>query len=202
MTDEFSVFCQAVELRPIGVDDLSAVRHVHCLATRALGATQHSEAEIDACISMIRSPRYAEQVMASESIGAFFEDSLAGTAGWFPADDTGKAARITHLYVSPLFTRAGLGRFLLRAIEERAGRAGFEEFIVRVPTTSAAFFMHHGYERSSNGVQQTPAGTSLPVVFMRRRASGNELIRYAKLFGGEVTETKSDADSGRRRENV
>lgn len=197
MTGEFSVFCEAVELCPIGVDDLSAVRHVHCMAIRALGATQHSEAEIDAYIKMVRSPYYAEQIMTSDSIAAFFEDSMAGTVGWFPADDTGKAARITHLFVSPLFTRAGVGKYLLRAIEERAGRAGFEEFIVRVPTTSSSFFRHHGYERSSNGIQMTPTGTPLPVVFMRRRADRSELLHFAGFDGSDPAGRSDGADSGK-----
>ena len=158
----------ALTLRAISIDDYSSVRFTHATAARAYLAGLHSDDEIAEIIRYIYGVQYVDELQLEDLIGAWLDGELIGTAGWTPADDHGKCARITSLTVRPLFARLGIGTRLLKDAEARARRAGFDEFSMRVPRNTVALFKKAGYEVTSRGIQ--PIGnTDLAVAFMRKR---------------------------------
>ncbi len=156
------------ELRPIEIDDLSSVRYVHTTAFRMLASQTYNPDEIEALVEQIRSPAYADQILGTEAVGAWFGDELVGTAGWSHANDTGHIARISDVFVQPLFCGLGIGSLLVKDAEERAARAGFTEVSVRVTQNAIPFFKRLDYLVSSYGVRGTLAGIDLQVAFMRK----------------------------------
>jgi GNAT superfamily N-acetyltransferase len=156
------------QMRPLDLDDLSSVRYVHSTAFRRLAALHYTSEEIEAFVEQIYSPAYVEQLLSTDAVAVWVGNELAGTASWSPANDTGHTARISDVFVQPLFSGLGFGTMLVRAMEERARRAGFSETSVRATRNAKPFFASLGYTVTSHGVRSTQAGIGLQVVFMRR----------------------------------
>jgi putative acetyltransferase len=169
----------AVAVRPIGVDDLSSVRYVHASAFRMAAGSLHNEEEVAAFTAHVYQPAYIDQLQRESLYGAWLERELVATCGWCPADDSGGTARITSLFVRPLFAGEGLGTLMLRHAEERARAAGFAELSARASLASAGFFERHGYETSAFGVRPLGGGVELRVAFMRRGVSRQASLERA-----------------------
>ena len=54
---------------------------------------------------------------------AVLNGDIVGTCAWGPSDDRGSAARISALFVSPLFQGAGIGKRLLEDVERDAAQS-------------------------------------------------------------------------------
>ncbi len=158
----------AIAIRPIGLDDVSDVRHVHCLAYRAFTGPTLAEDQVDAIVEFVRSPQYSDYLLGHGCVGAWIDNHLCGTAGWGPGNNLGVGARLAGVCVDPLFSRLGIGRRLVEAAETRARRAGFSTVTTRTPANAVPFFEQLGYTSSSQGVWMTPSGVSVPIVHMRK----------------------------------
>ncbi len=157
-----------IRLRPIGIDDWAAVRYVHGVAFERLASPYLEPSEIELFKLRVASPEYVEDLMRENLSGAWVDHELAGTAGWQPASDSGATARITSIFVSPIFTRLGIGARLLVDAEARAMQAGFTSFAVRATPNAVGFFAALGYEVSSHGITHVATGHDVPVTFMRK----------------------------------
>ena len=109
------------ELRPIGLEDLPAVRHLHAASFKQAAAARLSETEIAAFARHVTTPAYMDELLNQDLTCAFVCGELVGTSGWCPADDRGTTARIRAVFVRPLFTREGIGEKLVRHAEARVG---------------------------------------------------------------------------------
>ena len=157
-----------IELRPVGLDDLSAVRQTSALAYRAYAGPYLGEDQVDALVELVRSPEYCEQMLAAACLGAWIDERLIGTGGWSAAGTAGAGAKLIGVCVDPLFGRLGVGSQLVVAVEMQARRAGFALLSARVPAHAATFFKRLGYAGTSQGVWTTPSGVTIPVVHMRK----------------------------------
>lgn len=158
-----------IRLGAIGVDDWAAVRYVHGAAFERLASPYLEPNEIELFKARVASPEYVEDLMRENLSGAWVESELAGTAGWQPASDDGRTARITSIFVNPIFTGLGIGARLLLDAETRATQAGFTSFAVRSTPNAIGFFAVLGYEISSRGVSHVATGHDVPVAFMRKK---------------------------------
>jgi GNAT superfamily N-acetyltransferase len=175
-SDKALDFFSAVEVRPVGIDELSMVRYIHAAALRAQAGGCLSEAEIATFTLHVYSDAYtsslSEAARTRRLLGATIANDLVGTAGWLPANDSGAIARMHSIFVRPLFMGGGIGRRLALAAEEQARRAGFSSFTVRSTLNAADFFSRLGYEVASRGVWTLRPARSLQVIFMRKRLRG------------------------------
>lgn len=130
--------------------------------------------------------QYTQALQRENLWAATLDGLLVGTSGWLPSDDSGNSARITSVFVNPMFVRLGVGRLLVRNAETRARTAGFSSFTARAPETAAAFFAALGYEVTSHGVSQRVAGRAVPVTFMRRGDASRPLPVHASGAGRDV----------------
>lgn len=160
--------CLSVELRCIGLDGLSELRSVHRQAFRAYLSSDLGEDQLDALIGYVNTPDYADQILMTESLGAWIDGRLCATASWMPGGVAGANAKLAGVCVDPLFGGLGLGRRLVKEIEARARRAGFAVMTARAPVTMAPFFERLGYAGTSKGVWATPCGVTIPVLHMRK----------------------------------
>ncbi len=165
-------FLQTVEMAVVGIDEMSNVRHLHASSARRLAAGLLSEAEITAFTQHIYSEPYsariAEIVLASRLAAARLGGELVGTAGWIPTNDSGAIARLIGVFVSPLYSRKGIGRVLVTTAEAQARQAGFRTFTIRAPLSASRFFEQLGYDVASHGVWPLSRDIALPVAFLRK----------------------------------
>ncbi len=160
-----------IRLSPIGIDDWSAVRYVHGVAFELLASPYLEPADIELFRARLATPDYTDELMQENLVGAWVDSELAGTAGWRPADDNGASARITSVFVLPVFAGFGIGSQLLADAEARAVQAGFLNFAVRATPNAVGFFETFGYEVSSHGIRQLMPSQDVPISFMRKRAA-------------------------------
>lgn len=162
----------AATLRPVSIDELSSVRHLHAGSVRQLAAGHLSEGELGAFAHYVRSERYADRLIEAVQNGRLVAAELMGsvvaTAGWVAANDAGATVRLMAVFVSPLYAHKGLGRLVVDATEAEARRAGYSTFTVRAPIGSIGFFERLGYDVSSHGVWPLPPEQAVPVGFLRK----------------------------------
>ena len=165
-------FASAAVLRPLGIDDLAAVRFLHALSIKRLAVSHLSEDELTAFAAYVGSIEYtdrlAQHVKANRLMGAILMDDIIATGGWMPANDSGATARLSAIFVSPLYALHGIGRLVVKAVEAQAMRAGFKTFTARVPIGAVGFFERVGYDVASHGVWTLPNQQPLPVGFVRK----------------------------------
>lgn len=84
-------------------------------------------------------------------LGAFDGAILLGVCGRNvdPYGNDPRAGRVRHLYVAPSFRRLGVGRALMSAITEDAGKA-FDHLNTRAPEAAFGFYEHLGFVRIEN----------------------------------------------------
>lgn len=157
-----------VEIGAAGPDDWSEIRSLHAFAFRRLAGPSIEPSQCEAFVARIYAPDYTAALQAHDLQVAWYDGRAVGTAGWVPSDDRGMLARLTSVFVSPLYTRLGIGRRLVAAAEARARTAGFAAFAARAFQPTAGFFESVGYVRSSQGVQSVGTENGIPIVFMRK----------------------------------
>ena len=156
-------------IRRVTIDEMTAVRHIHASAFRVYAGPFLTAEETAAFLSYVGSPRYTDDLMRADVYGAVINDELVGTAAWRAGDDQGASARISAVFVNPLFTGTGVGSRLVADVEARARQSGFKRFAARITVNAVPFFDRLGYEIASQGVSQVAMPLSLlPVTFMRK----------------------------------
>ena len=156
------------ELRAVGVDDWSAVRWLHAASFERLTGPRLDAEAVEAVRRLIGDLAYIDRLQRRALHGAWIDGVLVGTCGWLPSDDSGHSARITSVFVSPMFARQRLGTRLVRDAEARAGAAGFSTFTTRATEVTVPFFQRLGYEVTSHGISMRAGELPLPVTFLRR----------------------------------
>jgi GNAT superfamily N-acetyltransferase len=158
-----------LHIRPIGIDDWSAVRYVHTNAFRTIVAPHVAPDTVDAFLAALDGPGYTDRLGASDLTGAWLDGELVGTAGWRRLDDRAGVARIEALFVRPLFTFMGIGSALLAHAERRARDAGCVSFTATVPAISVPFLLRFGYDIAAHGTDLPGAPFDEPLFLMRKR---------------------------------
>lgn len=159
---------ETVAIRRVGIDDHSRVRYLHTKSMTAQSADSLTDAEANAFVAFVRSPAYSDCLMAEDVYGAFVDGQLIGTASWHVTCDDGRLARISSVFVDPLFGRIGIGRRLLAEVEARACQSGFDQFGVSATVNAVPFFERLGYQVASRGVKTFGPDCALPVAFLRK----------------------------------
>jgi GNAT superfamily N-acetyltransferase len=158
----------AIDVRPIGLDNLSELRHLHSQSYRSFLGPDLSQDRLDSLLEYVRTPAYLDQILQTECLGAWINARLCATGNWMPGGAGHAGAKIAGLCVDPLFSGLGLGTRIVSELEARGKRAGFAVMSLRAPLAAAAFFERLGYVASSRGVWSTACGVSVPVMHMRK----------------------------------
>jgi GNAT superfamily N-acetyltransferase len=158
----------AVTIRRVGIDDHSSVRYLHIKSMAAQSVDALSDAEMAGFAAFVRSPAYSECLLAEDVYGALVDGQLVGTASWHVNGDDGRTARISSVFVDPLFGRLGIGRRLLGEVEARAVQSGFGQFGISATINAVSFFEKLGYREASRGIKTFGPECSLPVAFLRK----------------------------------
>lgn len=158
-------------VRPAGLDDYSTIRHIQSAAVRTLGERLIEAGDVASALSTIYSADYLAELMARSTFLALINDDVVGTCGWNASDDRGHAARITGLFVLPLFQSQGIGSHLLEHVEHDAGRNGYTRFNAIAPVSMRGLFTRLHYTTTSFGTSRDVVpGVAMQVAFLRKPA--------------------------------
>ncbi len=158
-----------IVLRRATVDDFSTLRHLHEQSFGKLAACLVSDDEARAFSVHVRDPAYVDELAATELYVGLVGEQIVASAAWHAGDDVGATARISSVYVDPLFIHCGIGRRLVTEVEGHAIHSGFTRFAVRSTLFAVPFFLRLGYDIASHGVSsQAVAQGVMPVTFMRK----------------------------------
>lgn len=172
----------AIDVRPIGLDCLAELRHLHGQSYRSFLGGDLSQDQLDALLDYVRTPAYLDLILQTECLGAWIDDRLCATGSWTPGGVSSTGAKIAGVCVDPLFSGLGFGKRMVTEIEARARRAGFALMSARAPLSSTSFFEQLGYAGTSRGVWSTPCGVNVPVLHMRKgeiRPAAADVLRFS-----------------------
>jgi GNAT superfamily N-acetyltransferase len=159
----------SLSIRPAGLDDYSTIRHVQASAIRALADSLIDANEVTAAFETIYSPSYVTELMTRSVFIAVLNGDIVGTCAWSPGDDRGHAARISNLFVLPLFQGRGIARGLLEYMEADAKRHGYSRTNAIAPVAMTGLFKSLDYAITSFGTSRDVVpGVALQVVFFRK----------------------------------
>lgn len=145
----FTGIASALELRPVTVDDMSNLRYLHTSSYRSLVASTVDGDEAENFLALVNSPYYADQILTERHFAAWLGRELVGSAGWLASDGGTRCARLSSVYVQPMFTRCGIGRRLVRLVEADARDCGVDHFQLKATENSVGFWQKMGYRAAS-----------------------------------------------------
>ncbi len=148
-------FSDSLVVRRLSVDDLSNVRYLHSLSFRSLLASELDEEDQAGFLAQIASPDYGERLLGERHLLAFCHHELVGTAGWAFSPVGTPEARLVSIFVHPLFTRLGIARHLVGAVEDDARSLGFDALTAPVPEHAARFLRRLGFSAPTHDAALT-----------------------------------------------
>ena len=83
---------------------------------------------------------------------AEYENSVIGSGGYHPSHRAPKAAELRKMFILPAYRGQGLGRFMLRQLEQSAVSKGFTEMWLETATVlkeATQLYESSGYQRST-----------------------------------------------------
>ncbi len=155
--------------RRAAIDDYSTIRHVQSTAIRSLGETLLDASEVTAATKVIYSADYVSELSGKNVHVAILNGDIVGTCAWEPSDDRGSAARLSALYVLPLFHGEGIGSRLVEVAALDAVNSGFSRMMATVPVSIVPLFTAIGFNTASFGTSRDVIpDTLLQVAFLRK----------------------------------
>lgn len=153
---------------PLDLNRLPDIRALQIRAFRVAAARGYDDAEPKAFEGYIANATTADRLKAHDAELAVVGGQVVGTAGWAQASDDGGLARLTDLFVDPLFMKLGVGAALALRAEQRAQLAGYDRIAVRAPLLMAAYFERRNYAVTSYGSISLRPGLELSVAFLKK----------------------------------
>lgn len=175
-TDAPDNLLQLLEIRPLGVDELSTTRYIVSMAFLRGAKGHYPDAEAEAFANFVRSPHYGDILLGNHAYGAWIGSEMVGVAAWSAGESKGPTARILAIFVHPLFAGQGLGTRLAEYLADEARGAGYRALEASVTLNAASYFERLGYREMRRGSWALPSGRQLPIVFMRKIADARDVM--------------------------
>lgn len=129
-----------MQLRRFRAGDEAALFCVFCSSIRDIASRDYTPQQISAWAAEdIDVHRWAGLM---RKLQPFIVEIAGGIAGYADVQSDGY---IDHFFVSGKYPCQGVGRLLINAIEEEAGRRGLSELTAQVSKTAEPFFRHLGF---------------------------------------------------------
>ncbi len=159
----------SLQFRLAGIDDYSTIRHVHASAVRALNERLIDQGDVALSVATIYSADYITDLIAKSTQVAMLNGDIIGTCAWSATDDRGLSARISALFVLPLFQGQGYARQLIQHTEQAAARHGYSRFTAIVPVAVVPLYDQLDYTTASFGTSRDVVpGVAVQVAFVRK----------------------------------
>lgn len=159
----------ALTFKRAGLDDYSTIRHVQSSAIKALVDSLLDSEEVELATKVIYSAEYISDLFSKNVHVAVLNGDIVGTCAWGPSDDRGSAARLSALYVAPLFQGRGIGCRLVETVTQDATASGFARMMATVPVSVVPLFSSLRFNAASFGTSRDVIpDVMLQVAFLRK----------------------------------
>lgn len=128
-------------IRKARQEDKEAIWRVHGRAVRETCVSHYSQEVVQIWAGRLRPEKYGEAIDGNEFFVAEEDGVVVGFGELGPA-----AGEIQGLYVSPDVAGRGVGRKLLRTLEERARACGLESLRLTASLNAVSFYERAGFE--------------------------------------------------------
>jgi GNAT superfamily N-acetyltransferase len=142
---------QDYDIRRAAPSDMDAILSFQRAAIAAVPEDFYPRAVRDAWMRMPASG-LPDLIAAGRYYVAAKEGVLVAGAGWQPHDSEPDAAAIRGVFVHPRCKTRGVGRRIMRAVEDAAVTAGFIRILVPSAPNATGFYEKLGYHASGTAV--------------------------------------------------
>lgn len=157
----------AVAVRAAQLHDCDAIYQVHVSSIREQCAKCYNETEISKWAGRQDPSRYQTFIKYQEIFVAESQGCVIGFGHIACIDVTG-TMEIEGLYVSPQSVGKGVGRLLIRQMEDIARQKTCSVICVRATLNSVGFYTHCGFEAIEETVHCVGDGTELKCLRMKK----------------------------------
>lgn len=152
-----------IRIRRAREADRAAIRQIQQEAARTGGAGLYSPEEIEAWVGWIGEGHYTLDAPGHLFLVAECEGTVVG----FGRAELPRG-EIEALYVAPDAGGLGIGRELLRSMEEGAREAGADRLALNASLPARLFYERAGYREVEERRWESPAGGSILIVRMEK----------------------------------
>lgn len=154
----------APTIRPGSQADIPAIHRVHSASIRGLCAGAYSAHLIDAWASNPDLERYGKMLRpGARCLVALVDGQICGFGSLELPN-----ARLASLFVQPEYAGIGVGRRLLRALEQLAREAGIATLNVQASLNAREFYARHGYRLCRMSTHCTSNGLEMDCAEMQK----------------------------------
>lgn len=152
-----------LKIRRARQEDCHSIASVHVAAVKGIRAGVYSAEEIEAWAVPRTPSSYEESIRNKEFFVAEYEGAIVGFG--VLSQEHGE---IEAVYVSPTAGRRGIGREVLRKLEERASNLGIRELRLNASLNAAAFYQKAGYVAQAPSKYRLLTGVEIACVPMMK----------------------------------
>lgn len=145
------------------IEDASAILRVHMASIRGLGRDSYTLEQVEAWCGGRTAKSYHSPIIEQFMLVAEVQGQVVGFAQL-----DARQAMVVAVYVSPEFSRQGIGSQLLRRIEEHARSLGLSELHLQASLNAVQFYARAGYAAGQPSEHVVGNGVSLPCLAMSR----------------------------------
>ena len=172
---------EGAELRKARDGDIPQLIRLHRIALRELNCAQYTSTQLDSLLLHLSPIDYVPAHVQTYFV-VQVQRLIVCAGGWgltrqpsdlgmffhaVPANEN-DLATISALYTDPSWTRQGIARALLSAVEKDAQSAGHNEIGARALLSAVPFFLACGYTMRGPCQLLLPNGVSVPLSRMRK----------------------------------
>ena len=165
-------FADAIDVRPMDVNDIASVRRLQISSFLALTSADLTPAAAIAFQTRVVSDAYTRDryraTQRQELLGAIHDGRLIGTVEWGRPPNDNRTARIRGIFVDPLFTNCSVGTRLLHDVERHIEHIGLTKIATRCTLSAIGFFERFGYHITAHGQRPISPSQALAIVFLRK----------------------------------
>jgi putative acetyltransferase len=150
-------------IRPADAVDLIGIHAAHTAAIRVSCRTHYAPDELEAWVGRTTPESYAADVARGE---LFVAEGDAGIVGF--AVVVCEAREVRAIYVHPDAARGGVGRALLRVLEDTARLGGVRDAWLDASLNAEAFYRRAGWRKVRDARHVFPGGRDIACVHMTK----------------------------------
>ncbi len=154
-------------IRKAQPEDCQFIRDVHCATVTAIRTSLYTAEEIQAWAVPKKLESYQESILTKEFLVAEDENAIIGFAVLNP-----ESSEVEAVYVSPAAEGRGVGRELLRELENRAEVLGLEALRLNASLNAAPFYNKAGYVGAEQSKYRLSTGVEIACIPMVKMIGG------------------------------
>ena len=152
-----------MKIRRVTQEDLPEVAAMHRASILDLCAAHYSAAELSLWTDALQPAKYTALLAGRQFLVAEEDGQILG----FGVLDLSQSL-INATYVSPKAVRRGVGRSLVKAMEDLAKQGGVSRLHLSSTLNAVRFYERLGYVQKEASFNRLPTGTELPCVVMTK----------------------------------